>query len=60
MDTTERTTRHVIDHLHGNRGLTRGEAYVLRSAAMDLEISEVVDPPNWTVTAYVPDSVFPE
>ncbi|QLG61756.1 acetamidase/formamidase family protein [Halorarum salinum] len=60
MEATRKATRHMIDHLHGNRGLTRGEAYLLCSAAMDLKVSEVVDAPNWTVTAYVADSLFPE
>ena len=25
-----------------------------------LKISEVVDAPNWTVSAYIPESIFPE
>jgi acetamidase/formamidase len=50
----------MIDHLHAERDLTRGEAYILCSAAVDLKISEVVDAPNWTVTAYVAESLFPE
>ncbi|WP_313694822.1 acetamidase/formamidase family protein [Halorarum halobium] len=60
MEATRKATRHMIDHLHEHRGLTRGEAYLLCSAAMDLKISEVVDAPNWTVTAYVADGIFPE
>lgn len=50
----------MIDHLVSERDLTREEAYVLCSAAVDLKLSEVVDAPNWTVTAFVPESVFPE
>lgn len=60
MDATKKATSHMIDHLHENRDLTRGEAYILCSAAMDLKISEVVDAPNWTVTAFIPDSIFPD
>jgi len=30
------------------------EAYMLASVAMDLRISEVVDVPNWIVTAFFP------
>jgi acetamidase/formamidase len=60
MEATKLATRHMIDHLEAERDLTRGEAYILCSAAMDLKVSEVVDAPNWTVTAYVPDSIFPE
>ncbi|MFB6242813.1 MAG: acetamidase/formamidase family protein [Halobaculum sp.] len=60
MEATKKATRHMIDHLAQHRGLSRGEAYVLCSAAVDLKISEVVDAPNWTVTAYLPESLFPE
>ena len=60
MEATRKATRHMIDHLHEHRDLTRGEAYLLCSAAMDLKVSEVVDAPNWTVTAYIADSIFPE
>ncbi|ELZ26422.1 Formamidase [Halogeometricum pallidum JCM 14848] len=59
MEATKKAVRHMIDHLETERDLTRGEAYILCSAAVDLKISEVVDAPNWTVTAYVPDSIFP-
>ncbi|WP_318569975.1 acetamidase/formamidase family protein [Salinigranum marinum] len=59
MVATKKAVRHMIDHLEAERGLTRGEAYILCSAAVDLKISEVVDAPNWTVTAYLPESVFP-
>jgi len=60
MQATKKATRHMIDHLHEERGLTRGEAYILCSAAVDLKLSEVVDAPNWTVTAYLPESIFPD
>jgi acetamidase/formamidase len=40
------------------RGLTWGEAYVLCSVAVDLKISEIVDKPNWLVSAFLPESVF--
>ena len=60
MDATKKATRHMIDHLTAHRGLTPGEAYILCSAAMDLKVSEVVDAPNWTVSAYIPESIFPD
>jgi acetamidase/formamidase len=60
MEATKKATRHMIDHLSGHRDLSRGEAYILCSAEMDLKISEVVDAPNWTVTAYIPESIFPD
>jgi acetamidase/formamidase len=58
MEATKKAVRHMIDHLEAERSLTREEAYILCSAAVDLKISEVVDAPNWTVTAYVADSLF--
>jgi acetamidase/formamidase len=60
MEATKKSVRHMIDHLVSERDLSREEAYILSSAAVDLKISEVVDAPNWVVTAFVPESVFPE
>ena len=59
MEATKLAVRHMIDHLAAERGLTRGEAYILCSAAVDLKINEVVDAPNWTVSAYLPEGLFP-
>ncbi len=50
--------REMIDHLVSERGLGRSEAYVLCSIAVDLRISEVVNWPNYVVTAYLPLGVF--
>ncbi|MCL9817002.1 acetamidase/formamidase family protein [Natronocalculus amylovorans] len=60
MIATKKAVRHMIDHLEANHDLTRGEAYMLCSAIVDLKVSEVVDAPNWIVTAYLPESIFPE
>lgn len=60
MAATKGAIRAMVDHLHGERGLSRGEAYILCSAAVDLKINEVVDAPNWVVSAYLPESLFPE
>lgn len=54
---------HVIDLLTGPnspspRPLTREQAYVLASVAVDLRISNVVDTPNFVVTAFLPLDVF--
>ncbi|NIB98823.1 acetamidase/formamidase family protein [Halobacterium sp. R2-5] len=59
MEATKKAVRHMIAHLHEERDLTRAEAYILCSAAVDLKVSQVVDAPNWTVTAYLPESIFP-
>ncbi|WP_396612664.1 acetamidase/formamidase family protein [Haloferax sp. S1W] len=60
MVATKKAIRHMISHLKVEHGLTAGEAYILCSAAVDLKINEVVDAPNWTVSAYLPKSLFPE
>jgi acetamidase/formamidase len=59
MDATKKAIRHMITHLHDHHDLTRTEAYLLCSAIVDLKINEVVDKPNWVVSAYVPQSIFP-
>jgi acetamidase/formamidase len=48
----------MLDHLVRSYGLSRQEAYVLCSVAVDLKISEVVDAPNWIVSAYLPLVLF--
>ena len=50
--------RHMIDHLVRNHGLSREEAYILCSVAVDLKVSEIVDAPNWIVSAFLPERVF--
>ena len=55
---SQQAIRYMIDHLVQERGLTREEAYVLCSVAVDLKISEIVDVPNWIVSAFLPESVF--
>lgn len=55
---SQRAVRYMIDHLVKERGLGREEAYVLCSVCVDLKISEVVDAPNWLVSAFLPEQVF--
>lgn len=38
--------------------MTPVEAYMLASVAVNLRVSEVVDVPNWIVTAYLPLDIF--
>ena len=47
----------MIDHL-GTRGFDRQQAYALCSCAVDLRISQLVDVPNFTVTALLPLDIF--
>jgi acetamidase/formamidase len=50
--------RRMLDHLVGERGLTRAEAYCLAGATVDLKISELVNEPDWIVSAYLPEAIF--
>ena len=58
MEASKEAVRAMIRHLVDVRGLSREEAYVLSSVAVDLKISEVVDAPNWVVSAFLPLAVF--
>ena len=51
-------TRRMIEYLGRAHGIAPIDAYLLHSVACDLKISEVVDAPNWIVTAYCPLSIF--
>ena len=50
----------IDEHLVPERGLSRAEAYCLAGAAVDMKISEIVNEPNWIVSAYLPLSIFTE
>ena len=54
----QQATRYMIEHLMAGRGLSREESYILCSVAVDLKISEIVDAPNWIVSAFLPESIF--
>ncbi|MDH6216817.1 acetamidase/formamidase family protein [Streptomyces pseudovenezuelae] len=54
MQAAQGATRAMIDHLGAHYGLDPVDAYVLCSVAVDLRITEVVDAPNWVVSAYLP------
>jgi acetamidase/formamidase len=55
---SQQAIRYLIEHMVMERGLTREEAYVVASVAADLRISEIVDAPNWIVSAFLPDAIF--
>lgn len=48
----------LVDTLTTRHGLDPADAYCLASVAADLHISEIVDAPNWLVSAYFPNAVF--
>lgn len=58
MTNAKNAVRGVIDWLVREKGLSREDAYVLCSLAVDLKISQIVDVPNWGVSAYLALSVF--
>ncbi|MEO6022653.1 MAG: acetamidase/formamidase family protein [Burkholderiales bacterium] len=49
---------HMIDWLVANKGLSRNQAYCLASVAVDLRIGNVVDVPNFAVSALLDLGVF--
>ena len=49
---------HMIDWLVTNKGLSREQAYCLSSVAVDLRIGNVVDVPNFAVSAILDLGVF--
>ncbi|HTQ76613.1 MAG TPA: acetamidase/formamidase family protein [Burkholderiales bacterium] len=59
-DITLATRNAVLEmiKLLGERGWSREQAYVLCSVAVDLRISNVVDVPNVTVSALLPEDIF--
>ena len=55
---SQQAIRYMIDHLSSEYHMTGEQAYCLCGAAVDLKISEIVDAPNWIVSAYLPLSIF--
>ena len=58
MDATKDAIRAMIDHLVKEYRLEPPMAYALCSVAVNLRISEVVDMPNWVVSAVLPKHIF--
>jgi acetamidase/formamidase len=50
--------RYMLEYLVAEHGLSRQLAYCLCGVAVDLKISQIVDAPNWMVSAYLPLSIF--
>lgn len=48
----------MIDYIQRQYGLTSEQAYILASVAVDLRIGQVVDVPNYVVTAVLNEDVF--
>lgn len=58
MEATRNAIRHMIDYLQRTYHLSRADAYMLCSVAVDLKLCEVVDAPHWVVSAFLPLSIF--
>jgi acetamidase/formamidase len=58
FDAARKATRHMIAHLVKHYSLTPHEAYALCSVVVDLRVSEVVDAPNWLISAFLPLDIF--
>jgi formamidase len=50
----------MIDYMVREKGLTREQAYVIASVAVDLRIGQLVDVPNYIVSAILPLTIFEE
>ena len=58
MEAARDALRRMIVWLGREHGLDPMQAYLLCSVAIDLRISEIVDVPNFVVTAYCPLGIF--
>lgn len=58
MENSKNAVRDLIEWLGIEHALSREDAYVLCSLGADLKISQIVDRPNWGVSAYLALSVF--
>ncbi|MEM6973747.1 MAG: acetamidase/formamidase family protein [Pseudomonadota bacterium] len=50
----------MIEHIQRVHGLNREQAYILASVAVDLRVGQVVDVPNYVMTAVLNKDVFVE
>ncbi len=58
VENSKAAVRAMIARLVRTRGLEPVEAYELCSVALDLKISEIVDHPNFVVSAFLPNDLF--
>ncbi|HEX2910907.1 MAG TPA: acetamidase/formamidase family protein [Chloroflexia bacterium] len=55
---SQQAIRYMLEYLVDNYHLSAEEAYILCSVAVDLKISQIVDGPNYTVSAFLPNAIF--
>jgi acetamidase/formamidase len=58
MKAARQSIEAMIAYLERYHALSREQAYALCSVAVDLRISEIVDVPNWVVSAFLPNDLF--
>ncbi|WP_407570267.1 acetamidase/formamidase family protein [Deinococcus altitudinis] len=58
MEAARIALRGLLAHMRREYGLSTRHAYILASACVDLRISQIVDAPNYTVSALLPLSIF--
>jgi len=58
FENAKNAIRYMIQWLVDTHGLNSSQAYILCSEAVDLKISEIVDAPNFIVSAYMPLGIF--
>ncbi len=58
MEDAKNAVRAMIDWLTSRYHLTPEEAYLLCCTVVDLRISEIVNRPNWIISAYLPLCIF--
>ena len=54
LNATKKAVKYMISYLTSTYDLTLQEAYVLCSVVLKLKINQVVNKPNWVVSAYIP------
>ena len=55
---SQKAISYMIEHLIDVYGLKDSEAYMLCSISVDLRINEIVNAPNYLVSAFLPNSIF--
>lgn len=55
---SQKAISYMIEHLIDTYGLKDSEAYMLCSISVDLRINEIVNAPNYLVSAFLPNSIF--
>jgi acetamidase/formamidase len=58
MEASKDSVRRMVDYISRKWRMERWEAYILSSIVVDLKISEIVDKPNYIVTAHLPLGIF--